>query len=329
MATFLTNPKMAPALAARIEASVRGRGAAPGGGVMRLRLSSLFRLGALATIVLAVGSLMFARQRDRDELERSRGALLDAIHAHGSSLATEDKDAVARAESWLIRASGAYEGDLIAGELRAEGALAALLARPAVYVRGPLEGFRTSVGIAATAATSLKDSLLLCLLERPASRAEKLMLAKVHGAYLGGTRMEARTPNVRRLYEAEAGLPFLAPAWALRVQGAKDARELARLERSFAAAPLEAAKRAAAARLLVFAMDEPGEPGGVSELDGEHVHHIRVGLVDLTAGTVLLRFRKRVDPGWISVPRRADYAAALDACALALDIHEAASAPGG
>jgi hypothetical protein len=43
----------------------------------------------------------------------------------------------------------------------------------------------------------------------------------------------------------------------------------------------------------------------------------------------LLRFRKRVDPGWISVPRRADYAAALDACALALDIHEAASAPGG
>ena len=59
-----------------------------------------------------------------------------------------------------------------------------------------------------------------------------------------------------------------------------------------------------------------------TELDGERPHDVRIGLVDLTSAKMLLRLRKRVDPTWISMNARAQYASGLDACALAMDVHE-------
>jgi hypothetical protein len=94
------------------------------------------------------------------------------------------------------------------------------------------------------------------------------------------------------------------------------------LRSAFDKAPLEAAIQAAKARLLVFVVDEPSPPGGPVELDGEKAHDVRVGVIDLTRDSPLLRLRKRVDPSWISAARRVDSANALDSCALALDVHE-------
>jgi hypothetical protein len=54
---------------------------------------------------------------------------------------------------------------------------------------------------------------------------------------------------------------------------------------------------------------------------------VRIAIVDVSAGKVLLWLRRRVDPGWISVAKRADYASGLDACALALDVRERAAKP--
>jgi hypothetical protein len=329
MGTFLTTSKMAPALARRIETSVRGRRAASGGGVIRLRLASWFRLGALLGFVAAVASFVHLRHRNSEELERARMQLLARIHDHAASLTPDDLRVVARAEPWLIRFAGSYEGDLVTNELKEPGALASVLSRPSLYVRGPMSGFRNSAEIATAAAASLKDPFLLCLLEPPASRAEKAVLSKMHGAYSGGARLESPTSNVRRLYEAEAGLPLLMPPWAARVQAAEDVVALGHLEHALTAAPMEAAKKAAKARVLLFAMDEPGDAGGLSELDGERPHDVRVGLVDLASGTILLRLRKRVDPSWISIPRRAQYASGLDGCALALDVRASVTATGG
>jgi hypothetical protein len=87
-------------------------------------------------------------------------------------------------------------------------------------------------------------------------------------------------------------------------------------------APIEGAREAAKAGLLVYAMDEPGEPGGATELDGERAHMVRVGIVDLTAAKVLLRVRRRVDPSGITPAKRSLYASGLDGCGLALDIRE-------
>ena len=138
-------------------------------------------------------------------------------------------------ESWLERSSGPYDGDLVADELRHPGALAALLSRPAVYVRGPLDAFHSSTVILAAAAASLKDPLLVCLIEPPSSRAEKVLFEKVRAAYSRGA--EQHTPNVLRLYEAEVGLPFLLPPWADKVREARTVEEIADLRRDLRARP--------------------------------------------------------------------------------------------
>lgn len=321
MPTFLTTRRMAPALAARIEKSVGGPRPRDGGTATLRRFVSVFRLVTLVLSVLAAAVLLQLRHRERDALERSRAALLERVRARAASLPPDDRKPLRRIEPWLVRGSGQYEGDLVAPELREPGTLGSFLSRPLVYVRGPMSEFSGPAGIGTTAATSLKDALLLCLLSPPSSRTESAVLTKVHGAYGGGARLEARTANVRRLHELEAGLPFLEPAWEAKVRAAADLSELVRLERAFDAAPVEPALKAAAARLLLYVMDEPGEGRGPAELDGERPHDVRVGLVDLGAQRPLLRLRRPVDPGWISIPNRPQYASGLDSCLLALDVH--------
>ncbi len=258
MATFLTTRRMAPELAARIEASIRGeRGAARDATKARWRplLVSIARFGAVAAVVAIVCTVAFLRRRDREELERSRSALLDTLRVARAALTPKDEGAVARVESWLERSSsGAYEGDLVADELRPAGALNAVLARPAVYVRGTMAQLAAPPGIAEAAAASLKDPLLVCLLEPPASRAEKLLLPKVHEAFSNAAEQHSAT--VRRFRDAQVGMPYLQPAWEERVRRAKTPEELDDLRRELERAPTERATRAVKAELLVLAVDE-------------------------------------------------------------------------
>jgi hypothetical protein len=323
MATFLTTTKMHPALAARIEASVRGeehRAGAP----KRLppRVISLARAALVLVVALGVYTVVSGRRHDREELERARTALLDTVTPHSSTLTADDRNAVLRAESWLMRSSGEYEGEVVAPELRAPGAFRAALGRSAIYVRGALGGFKSPMLIADAASTSGKDSLLLCLLEPPASRAEKVMFDEVRLAYGAGSALEERTAHVRRLHEAIVGLPLLLPSWTERVRSAPDSLELARLKRELERTPVVRAKQAVRAELLVAALDEPSDGGGPTELDGERAHAVRIVIVDLAAEKVLLRTKKLVDPTWISLAKKSSYATGLDSCGLAFDVHE-------
>lgn len=323
MATFLTTSKMDPALAARIEASVRGKDAKPGA-PRRLppRVVSLARAALVIVVALGVYTVVSGRRRDRAELERARADLLSAVERESAWLTPADRGAVTRAESWLLRSSGEYEGELVSPELRAPGALAAALARPAIWVRGPLGAFKSPMLIADAASTSAKDSLLLCLMEPPSARAEKVLFEKVHVAYAGGPALEQRTTNVRRLHEAIVGLPVLLPSWSERVRSAPDGFELARLKRELDRAPVARAKQALRAELLVAALDEPSDGGGPTELDGERAHAVRIVIVDLASETTLLRTKKLVDPTWISLAKKSTYATGLDGCGLAFDVHE-------
>ena len=323
MATFLTTSKMHPELAARIEASVRGVEYKPGA-PRRLspRLVSLARAALVLVVALGVTMVVTGRRRDREELERTRRTLLDTVGAQSAWLSPEDKDAVTRDESWLMRSSGEYEGDLVSPELRAPGALTAALARPTVYVRGALGAFKSPRLIADAAGTSGKDSLLLCLMDPPASRVEKVLFEKVRVAYGGGPALEDRTSNVRRLHEAIVGLPLLLPPWSERVRSAPDGAELARLKREVERTPIVRAKQAVRAELLLAALDEPSDGGGPTELDGERAHAVRIVLVDLASEKVLLRTKKLVDPTWISLAKKSTYASGLDSCGLAFEVHE-------
>jgi hypothetical protein len=321
MPTSLTNSRMDPALAARVEASVTGRRTAPGAAPRVRRMISLARLVLVLTAAFAIYSAVTTRQKARTELAQKRLELLEIVQMHAAGVSPTDRGAVTRAEAWLRRLSGAYEGDLVPSELRADGALTAVLARPAIYVRGPIDAFRSPEDIASAAAASAKDALLLCLMHPPAARTERVLLEKVRVAYAGGPSMEEQTANVRRLDEAIVGLPFLQPEWSERVRTVEDAAELARMKRELEHAPIARAKQAAAAKLLVVAIDERGDGKGPTELDGERPHDVRIALVDLAAAKILLRVRKPVDPSWISQAKRPTHASGLDDCALAFDVH--------
>jgi hypothetical protein len=327
MPTFLATKKMAPELRARLEASVRGAsrstGEASHPGRTRL-LASFARIFLVVFLVLGARSFMSFRKAQVSELERSRSALSNVVRAHSAELSEAEKNVVARVSPWLVEASSGYAGDVVDDELRKSG-FGAWLSRPTVYVRGPIAAFGAPKTLAEAAAASRKDPLLVCLVEPPRTRDEKNVLDKVRAVYMGGA--ETRTPNVRLLHEAIVGLPFLARSWETNVAAAKDARELVRLRADLEKAPIEGAKRAARAELLVYAMDEPGRGTGPSELDGERVHDVRVGLVELASGKVLLRVKRTVDPSWMSSTARVVYASGMDACLLATEVRTAAEAP--
>jgi hypothetical protein len=322
VATLLTTSRMSPELQARIDDAVRGRrrsitrDAAQGG--RSLRFAAVARLCAPLVVAALAALLVSSRHRERLELERARASLLEAVQLQSASLSADDRGKVVTIESWLTRLSGSYEGDLVADELRPSGAFATLLGHPVVYVRGPTASLASAATIAQAAALSFEDAFVRCLMDPPASRSEKAMLAKVRAP---GSGMH----DVYRLEEAEAVSPLLQPQWVEKVRLAPEQGSLASLRREFEKAPFERGKKALEAGVLVAVMDESNRGGGPTELDGERAHEVRVAIVDLVASTVLLRTRKRVDPAWISEARRSEYAGALDACTSAIDVRERAT----
>ncbi len=317
MPTLLVNSRMAKPLAARIEKSLRG---SPGA-ALAPRLVALFRIATVLGIVAATIFLVVLRRRDNEQLIASRGALLRAVTSQASSLTVEDQRTVVRAETWLRRLAGSYDGDVLDGALRA-GALDKVLAQPLIYFRGPLDSFKTSAAMAEAEVASFKDAFLSCLAEPPRERSEKALLTKVRAA--GSSDVVA---NAHRLWSAVVGLPFLSPAWLERVRTSDSVSDISELEHAFARAPIDEAKQAARARLFIAVLDEPGDTPGPSELDGERPHFVRIAIVDLATEKILLRQRRRVDPSWISLDRRAQYARRLDGCKLALDVRDAAASP--
>jgi hypothetical protein len=322
MATLLTTRKMSPELAARVEASVRGRRAPPGARIAP-RSVSLIRLGLFAMFGVGASWLALFWHQAREHLERERSMLLQRVEREAASLNEDDHANLGRVRSWLQRSSSGYPGDFIAEEVGTPDGFTATIARPTIYVRGKVAGFKTAAGIEQTASASAIDAFVSCLMDPPRSRTEKALLARARTTYAAAERMRQATLHVQRLHHALVGLPFLAADWKARVVAADDQRSLDKLRRYFERAPIEAAKRAAKARLLLVAMDEPADTTAVAELDGERAHVIRVKLVDLAIDKLLLQLRRRVDPSWLSDGARAEYASGIDSCALALDVHDA------
>ncbi len=322
MATFLVTKKMDPALAERVEASVHGaRGGARG--QLRPRTVRLMRLAVAVCVVGVAWGVTDARRRERVAIETSRAELLAEVRTKSASLTSDDLAYLARAQAWLGRLAGAYEGDFIDDALKAPGAMGDALERPAVYVRGPIDDFTTLDGTKRAAAASAKDALAMCLVDPPSSRTEKAALAKVRSAYAKAGELEKATASMRRLFDVDAGLEMLG-SWVDRVKSAREEDDIDALREELEKAPIDSAVRGAKSSLLVVAMDEAGDGTGPTELDGERPHAVRVGLVDLTASKLLLRVRRDVDPGWISSSKRAVYASGIDSCALAFDVREAA-----
>jgi hypothetical protein len=308
--TFLTTERMSPELRARVERAV-SQGTRARQSARRLGLARTFaaerRIG-LARVLPVLVALVVAGLAgagyvyDRREVEAERSAILAALDARRAALPPRSAGLLAAVEPLVAEAAHPDASpDVLDPALR--GALEVALGRPALYVRGAAADLADPKRLALAARASDKDAFLVCLLHPPASTSERDLLDRVRGVYFAGAKVEDATASVRRLAEARVALAFTAPPFEASVRAANDFAALHRLQKELDAAPVELAKKAAAAELLLVVADLPPDLA-------------RVSLVDLASGAVLLRVsRKGREPS--KTAAAAMYRAELEACELA------------
>ncbi|HEY6078474.1 MAG TPA: hypothetical protein VIW29_06715 [Polyangiaceae bacterium] len=316
MPTLLVTKNMSPALAARVQAAVSGRRGSQDS--RRNPLAGALRVVTFVLLLAAAAGVVQVRRQRAAELEAARASLLTKMRSAAAQLSRADLELKGRAESAVaLHAVPLYPGDLLADELRSERGLHDALSRPTLYIRGPLDGLANAARLAELAASSFKDALVACLLDAPDARTEQALRRKA------SAKAEPATAQVERLAPLLQALPLLGRAWQQRVESAATLEALSQLQKLYEVAPIPAALRAAKARQILIVMDEAGAIGGPTELDGERAHPVRLVLVDLTSGEVRLRFRRNVDPSWLSDNARAQNASGIDSCTLAFDLHQA------
>lgn len=316
MGTYLTTPKMSPELAARVETAVTGRPADKN--KMSPRLVAVLRLGGVVGLVGMVVWLLVVRRQANDAFEADRNGLIAQLHEDTSHATDADKALVTRVEDWAGANSGAYKGDVLDDAVRGAN-MSTTLARPIMYLRGPLEGFVSAKGLADMSDTTYRDAFVLCLFDPPPKRTEKALREAAKRVLVGGERMKV-TEHVTRFHTAKRGMPFLLPKWEEKVRAAENSRDLGELRKSLNHASLKESVHAMKTRLLLAVMDEPKDGTGPTEIDGANRHYVRVALVDLETNKTLLQQRKLVDPDWIPYARRGEYANGMNSCELALEI---------
>ena len=325
MPTLLVQRKMHPALRARIRATLKK--STRGGEHRRMHAPVAVALFRVITVlsVISLGTLLwFVRRKAQQRLDDGRARVLASFDARVQPpLTADDEQTLPRVEALLEKLSGAYEGDLVADELKTPNALAAILARPTIYAHGTLDDFSQAPRIATTSEQMAKDAFLACVVSPPTSRSEDPLLAHVKGAL---ESVEVLTPNVALLRDAELGAPVVVGSWRQRVGTASTMQMLSQLRYELEHAPVEGAAKAMRARQLLVVMDEQALGPGFTELEGDRPHDARVALIDVTTGNALFRLKKKMDPSWISETRRRKYSLALDECLLALDVRESVAA---
>lgn len=322
MPTLLVTKRMSPALAARVQAAVSGHRA---GAARRAPLKALLRLLTFVFLVATVASILNFRRQQALERESRRTALLQTVATEGGKLSRKDRELPRSiAAAIALETAPLYAGDLVAEDLRSAASLDEALSHPVVYLRGPLESLAQPARLAELAAGSAKDAFVLCLLAPPEARTEKALRAKASTASAQGKGMQAAA-QVERLAPLLQVLPLLERDWADRVRTTEAIPALQKLQTLLEAAPFAAGVRAAKARQLLLVADETLTATGPTELDGERTHPVRVALTDLNNGETRLRYRRTVDPSWLSEATRAQFASGADSCALAMDIRQAAA----
>ena len=317
MGTFLTNPKMSPALRARVEASVCGRSAGKTPTRRRAARVLSLRLGVAVAAICLVSIVAAGVKQSRTDLVKGRNALVARVSSVDRQITADERRLPAKVSSALAEGSRSYPGDRVLQALRTAG-LEATLKRPTVYVRAELDEVTRGATIPAIAEDSHRDVLSSCLPARPTSGDEAALLTLVGRAYRND---ESTVGRWFRLHDALVVLSTLNPDWESRVAQVSNTSELRALDASFNSKLLARALPAVKAELLVYVLDEPKKPGTITEIDGAREHAIRIGIVDLETEELLLRYRGRVDPAQISERNRARFARGLCDCRFAFELY--------
>jgi hypothetical protein len=335
MPTFLTHPRLSPALAKRIEASVSGRNvngrrlSVPTvNAVVRLIAVSFFGL-VITLVVNEQHSRKRALAAAKEDCLASMAAVRQRVPAHGFELR-------ATAESWLSRESSAYAGDVPPGA-RSD----AFAPRTSIYIRAALSDIGSADGLSRAAADSRLDAFTYCWHNAPPDRAEKVLMkhllqpgsdipsvAAGSGGAIGTLVPEREAADnapasIFRFHDLTLALDMLRPQVTEQLMATESLPVVQELGRTWALAKVDKRVLATHARLLLAVLDEPKTPGTPVELDGAADQWVRVLVVDLARAELLLRRRIHLDPTWVTERRRPQYASRLLACRLAFDVRNA------
>lgn len=317
MGTFLVTPRMNPELRARVERAVSGKARArhhaaalgmksPFAGSEGFRPAKLVPLAVLLLIGGLAAAMVIYEKR---ALEEDRTALLSELSALHAELPPGHENLLAEIDQQLLDAVAAADApELVDPALRSLEALDATLRRPTLYVHAIASDLRDARGIDDAARGSDKDPFLLCLLKPPPSNSEKDLIGRVRGVYFAGAKVDDETASVRRLAEARLGLAAVAPAFEASVRGAQDRSAIKRLRKEMQKAPLDLAKKGAAAELLLIVADSASGS--------------RVTIVDIAAKKHLLRVRRRAEEMTYS-SKGAMHREEIDACTTAMAVRRA------
>lgn len=320
MGTFLTTPRMSPALRARVERAVSHRARAvhhasrlgldkPFASGERVRFARLFPL-LVAVVLGALGTMMYVQ--DKREVAAERRAIEAALTERRASLPKGYEAFLAAADRVIADASReAPMSDARDPALRGPEALDALLRRPSVYVHAPRADLADPQKLDGAVRSSTKDAFLVCLHRPPASSSERDLLAKVRGVYFDGAKVDDETKAVRRLADARAAIKLAGPTYDDAARVTRDLYTLAKIRREIAAAPVEPAAVAAKAEILIAVVDLPrGEA--------------RVTIVDMASPKPLFSTQRKLEEQGTS-PMASLHRAELEMCSLALAVRKAIS----
>src|SRR5690606_28636963 len=138
----------------------------------RARQTAILRWTGVCLTVTVLCGVALAWQHGAAERESARTSLLDAIVRDTQGLTPRDLQAAERMETLLLKMSGPYQGNLAPTPSFSESNASRhadifddVFANPAVYIRGPLEAFKSKSRIAEAARESSKDVFLSCLID--------------------------------------------------------------------------------------------------------------------------------------------------------------------
>lgn len=319
MPSFLVSNRMPPALRARVLQSLSGDARSRAGGKRPLAGSRQLRLlVALGVVVLSV-ALLLTYRKSRADFETQKTALILEYKRQTRPFDTDFRLRVERVDEFLKAAHEEYQGDHIADSFRRNLArLDEALRGPLVYVRGPLDGFRALAERRSTWEDAGPDAFIRCLIHPPSGVEEKTLLRHLGKIYEPRAFAE-RFVNLDAAFAAQA---FVDSEFLADLEATSFLREVKTMERKLRGERLSEAWGFASVATLGYLLDEPKAPGVASDFDGEAVHFVRLGVIDLKSGVTLLRMRRKVSPEWISEKSRLMYSRELDSCRLAFEVRQ-------
>lgn len=317
MPTLLTNPRMHPALRARIVQSLHSDARSRAGGQSPLQGARMIRIILFFGVVGLSLALFVSFKKSRKEFRETRSSILARYRSETEHFDADYAKRLDTIDDFLRDIPETYEGDLVDESVKGTSSrLMALLDDPFVAVRGPLNAFKKESARRSTWRDGGPGPFVRCFLMPPDDVKESSLLRHL-GKIYEPSAFQARFVNLDDAFKGQA---FVESDFEKRLRSASLMRELTGLEATLDTAPLAEARAFSTVRMFVYVLDEPKIPGVASDFDGEAEHFMRVGVVDSRSGRPLFRARRRVDPDWISEKSRLSYSRQLDSCRLAYDL---------